>query len=159
MKRFALIAPLVLAAAVAALALSPLRAEDPPERLAPPPHAAPETGPETGPETAPEAPPDGGTEGEMGEGLSLLERGAQMVLRGFLKEMEPKMDELQRGLGDAAKDLGPALDKLLTLFDDFRNYDAPERLPNGDIIIRRRPDAPPPAPLPGEPDAGGVTEL
>lgn len=141
MKPFFVIAPIVLAAAFAAVPLAQaLRADEPaPETLAPP-----------------EAPAEPAPEGDMAEGLGLLERGAQMVLRGFLDEIEPKMDEIQRGLGDAAKDLGPALDKLLTLFDDFRNYEAPERLPNGDIIIRRRPDAPPPVPLP---DGDGVTEL
>ena len=30
------------------------------------------------------------------------------------------------------------------LMDDAKNYQAPERLENGDILIRRRADAPPP---------------
>jgi hypothetical protein len=31
------------------------------------------------------------------------------------------------------------------MIDDLSAYEMPERLPNGDILIRRRADAPPPA--------------
>lgn len=97
--------------------------------------------------------------GDMEEGMSLLERGIDLILRGFMEEMEPTLDEMQRGLEGAARELGPALDQLMALFDDIRNYEAPERLPNGDIIIRRRPDAPPPRPLLPGPDQDGQIEL
>ncbi|MDF1620231.1 AAA+ family ATPase [Pseudothioclava nitratireducens] len=99
--------------------------------------------------------------GDVEEGMSLLERGIELILRGFMDEMEPTIDQMQKGLEGAAKELGPAIDQLIALFDDVRNYEAPERLPNGDIIIRRRPDAPPPAPLPGGPvpDENGQIEL
>jgi hypothetical protein len=40
------------------------------------------------------------------------------------------------------EDIGPAMSQMLALIDDIRNYDAPEVLPNGDIIIRRNEDAP-----------------
>mgnify|MGYP000703418814 CR=1 FL=1 len=35
-----------------------------------------------------------------------------------------------------------ALDQLLALVDDMTNYDMPVMLENGDILIRRKPDAP-----------------
>jgi hypothetical protein len=37
------------------------------------------------------------------------------------------------------------------MIGDFQNYEAPVKLPNGDILIRRKPDAPvtPLAPRPG----------
>jgi len=91
--------------------------------------------------TAPETPQ---TEepGLIGEGLRLL-------FEGLLKEMEPALDEM----GRAMKDLEPMARDLAALLGDVRNYDPPERLPNGDIIIRRKPDAPPPPPAPGETDA------
>jgi hypothetical protein len=84
------------------------------------------------------------------EGPSLMEEGARLFLRGLMSEMEPAMDDL-RGLADefgpAMQDMittmGPALTELLHSIDDIRNYDAPKVMPNGDIIIRRRPDAPP----------------
>ncbi|WP_207461218.1 hypothetical protein [Azospirillum sp. SYSU D00513] len=40
-------------------------------------------------------------------------------------------------------------------------YEMPEQLPNGDIIIRRKPAAPPQGPLPELPPAGppGTTQL
>ena len=42
----------------------------------------------------------------------------------------------------------PAMEELSRLMDDIGNYEMPpERLPNGDILIRRKADAPPPPPL------------
>ncbi len=86
---------------------------------------------------------------EVEEGFSLMEEGARMLMRGLMSEIEPKMDELRDTLeqmGPAfagfVRDIGPALAELLEEVDDLRHYQAPEFLPNGDIIIRRRPDAP-----------------
>lgn len=89
------------------------------------------------------------------EGLSLMERGAQMFLRGLLEDMEPAMDEL-RTLADEfgpqmqefMQSMGPALADLINRVDDLAHYEAPEILPNGDIIIRRKPDAPEYVPQP-----------
>ena len=86
---------------------------------------------------------------EPDEGFSLMEEGARMLLRGLMTEMEPAIDELRDGLEEMgpafdefANAIGPAFANLLSEIDDFRNYEAPEFLPNGDIIIRRAPDAP-----------------
>lgn len=43
--------------------------------------------------------------------------------------------------------MAPVLEDLSVLVDDLENYQMPQRLENGDIIIRRRPGAPPPPPL------------
>ncbi len=91
-------------------------------------------------------------QGDMEEGFSLLERGARLLFRGFLDEMGPALDDMQGGLEEAAREMGPALRQLLALVDDVRNYEPPERLPNGDVIIRRRADAPPPPELPKPPE-------
>ncbi|MCK0119083.1 hypothetical protein MWU61_00920 [Loktanella sp. F6476L] len=83
------------------------------------------------------------------DGVSLMEEGAKLLLRGLLTEMEPALDDLQ----DFAEDMGPrmqmltdqmgpAFADLLDQIDDITQYQAPEFLPNGDIIIRRRDDAP-----------------
>lgn len=102
---------------------------------------------------------------DMAAGKSLVERGAEMFLRGLFEEMAPELDEMQKGLGEAAEQLGPRLRELLALVDDMRNYQAPERLPNGDIVIRRLPGAPKPPPLPAPDDRakpampGPVTDL
>lgn len=86
-------------------------------------------------EVSPGVPPD--------DGFSLMERGAQMLLRQFLREVGPKVGEVQDGLEEALAALEPALRELLEMVGDFRHYEAPERLPNGDILLRRKPDAPP----------------
>ena len=88
-------------------------------------------------------------DGEVQEGFNLMEEGARMLMRGLISEMEPAISELRGSLeelapvvGEFARQMGPALTDLLSQVDDFRHYDAPEFLPNGDIIIRRRTDAP-----------------
>jgi hypothetical protein len=94
-------------------------------------------------QTAPEIQP------ETGDGFSLMEEGARMLLRGLMTEVEPAMEGLRDSLeemgpafAEFAQTIGPAFAELLGQVDDFRHYEAPEFLPNGDIIIRRSPDAP-----------------
>jgi hypothetical protein len=84
------------------------------------------------------------------DGLSLMERGVQLFFEGLLQEVEPAMDGLQGfaeqvgpSLQDFATQMGPALGDLMDQVDDWSVYEAPEILPNGDIIIRRKPDANP----------------
>lgn len=86
---------------------------------------------------------------DVGEGLSLMEQGATLLFRGLMHEMEPALKDLQ-GL---AGEMGPALLELHRLIGDFTNYHAPEVLPNGDIIIRRK------TPLKIEPLEEGEIEL
>lgn len=75
------------------------------------------------------------------EGMGLIEEGAKIILRSLLEDMQPKLEELSKGLDQAIKEAGPALRDLLAKVDDFRNYHPPEMLPNGDIIIRRKSPA------------------
>lgn len=70
-----------------------------------------------------------------GEGLGLIEDGARLILRRLLADMEPMMRD------------------LATMIDDLGAYHPPERLPNGDIIIRRK------VPLVPLPPGGEETEL
>jgi len=97
---------------------------------------------EAGPET-----------GEIEEGFSLMEEGAKLLFRGLLDEVEPAIDEfagmaseLEPALELFATEFGPALYEMIQTLDSVRYYEAPEILPNGDIIIRRSPDAPEYAP-------------
>jgi len=78
------------------------------------------------------------------EGLSLVERGLRQLFDGLMADMEPALDDMAK----AFKDMEPMLRQLAELIGDVRNYEAPERLENGDIIIRRKADAPPPPQLP-----------
>lgn len=71
---------------------------------------------------------------------SLMERGAQQFLEGLLLEMEPAFDSM-RGF---IEEMGPALTELMGQIEDWSVYETPEILDNGDIIIRRKPDATPP---------------
>lgn len=71
------------------------------------------------------------------EGSSMMERGAQEFLEGLLKEMEPAWNEMQSFMDE----MGPSMIELMDQVKDWSAYDAPEVLENGDIIIRRKPDA------------------
>lgn len=85
------------------------------------------------------------------ESSSLIEDGAQLLLKGLLKEMEPALDDMARALDEARpmlEEIGPQLSQLLEIMGDIRYYDKPIVLPNGDIIMRRNADAPPFNPKP-----------
>ncbi|KQI67832.1 hypothetical protein AN189_13715 [Loktanella sp. 3ANDIMAR09] len=82
-------------------------------------------------------------------GRDLIEEGAKLFLRGLLREADPAIRELQdlaNNVGPALQmlreEMGPALAEIMSRIDDIGNYENPEILPNGDIIIRRAPDAP-----------------
>lgn len=90
-----------------------------------------------------------GEQGGMGEGMDLLGQGMRMILEGMADEMRPMLEEMQPFLED---EVLPLMQRLGTLVDDLALYELPERLPNGDILIRRRPDAPPFEP-PADPEA------
>ena len=89
-------------------------------------------------------------------GRSLMQDGARQFLEGLMEEMDPALEGLEgmaRELGPQLRDfagaMGPALRDMLDEVEDWSAYHPPERLPNGDIIIRRREDAPQPE---AEPD-------
>ncbi len=95
---------------------------------------------------------------EEDRGLTLMERGAMLFMEGIMKEMEPAIEGLEgfaQDMGPALKmfadEMGPKLAEILEQVEDWSVYEAPEILPNGDIIIRRKPDHPiEEAPEPGE---------
>lgn len=64
--------------------------------------------------------PAAAQEGEMQEGLNLMEEAMRLFMQGLLAEMEP------------------ALEDLRDLVGQIDSYHPPEMLPNGDIIIRRK---------------------
>jgi hypothetical protein len=73
-------------------------------------------------------------EADTDKGLSLLEEGAGLLLRGLMSDMEPAMQDMAEAFAEAE----PMLRDLMAKMDDLTNYHAPEVLPNGDIIIRRK---------------------
>ncbi|WFE73400.1 hypothetical protein [Roseinatronobacter sp. S2] len=73
---------------------------------------------------------------EQPEGFfGLIER----MMRGFFDDMDPHMRQMERSL-EAAE---PELRRFLGQLRDMVEYEPPEVLPNGDILIRRRQPAPP----------------
>ena len=74
---------------------------------------------------------------------SPMERGLRLFLEGLMDEMGPALERLQDlgpGLRDFMMQMGPSLRDLMEEVQDWSVYEAPEILPNGDIIIRRKPE-------------------
>lgn len=88
---------------------------------------------------------------ELDQGLSLMEQGAQMLLEHLMGKVEPSLNDMT----DALKEVQPKLMELMAMMDDIKNFHAPELMPNGDIIIRRKT----PAELKLQELQGGETEL
>lgn len=74
---------------------------------------------------------------DVEQGLSLMERGAQMLLDHMMTKVEPSLKDMT----DALKQAQPRIMELLAMIDDIKNFHAPELLPNGDILIRRKTPA------------------
>jgi len=93
------------------------------------------------------------------EGLSLMEEGAKLLLRGLMREVEPAMDDL-RGMAEGMEpalrqfvdEMGPAMADIIGKMGDITQYHPPEMLPNGDIILRRKTPLLPEVPEQGEVD-------
>jgi len=82
------------------------------------------------------------------EGPSLMERGAQLFIEGFMREMEPALkdfqgmaEDMEPALRQFMTEIGPGFMDLLGQIEDLSAYHAPEILPNGDIIIRKKTPA------------------
>ena len=88
-------------------------------------------------------------ETETDQGLDLMQKGADLLLRGLMSQMEPAIKDMQGALTE----MQPALSQLIEMIGDFRNYGAPIRQPNGDILIPRK------VPLPTQPGKPPEIEL
>ncbi len=67
------------------------------------------------------------------DGLGMLSEGSRLILEGLMDEMRPFVED----------QMIPLLQDLSGRIDDMSAYHAPEILPNGDILIRRRVDPAP----------------
>ncbi|MCF3974564.1 hypothetical protein [Paracoccus salsus] len=111
------------------------------------------------------SPPMADEKAQTDDGLSLIERGMGMIFRNLLEDVGPDLNSLGQNLSGALSRMAPVLQDLSVLVDDLGNYQPPERLENGDIVIRRKPGAPPPPPIgdslrdfsePGDPAEPGI---
>ena len=71
-----------------------------------------------------------------------MTKQAKRLLRGLTDQVQPMIDdfaaEMEPGLRAFSEEMTPILQSLAALVDDIDAYHAPERLPNGDIILRRK---------------------
>ncbi|WP_293574832.1 hypothetical protein [Phaeobacter sp.] len=99
-------------------------------------------------------------------GSSLMERGAELFWEGLRQEMAPAIDDLKalaEGLGPSLQsflsEMGPALADIASEIEDWSVYERPEILPNGDIIIRRKPDTQPDTIPPQDNGSSATTDI
>lgn len=96
------------------------------------------------PLTAQTLPPD--VPEDAPEEPGLFERGAERLLRDFMDEMAPALDEAEQAFRDMEptfRAMLPMMRELAEMIGDIDHYHMPEKLPNGDILLRRKPDLPP----------------
>ena len=81
------------------------------------------------------------------QGGSDITRGVELFFKGLREELGPALDDLNEMAGEFGPamrsfiaEMGPALGDVIEEVKDWSRYDPPEILPNGDIVIRRRPD-------------------
>lgn len=86
----------------------------------------------------------------MRDGLELFFEGLRDELNPALGDLQDWVSEIGPGMADFLREMGPAMADILDEVQDWSRYEAPEILPNGDIIIRRKPDPVRPA-TPAEP--------
>ena len=99
-------------------------------------------------------------------GPSLMEQGAELFFEGLRQEMEPALedllalaDEFGPAMQSFMAEMGPALADLAAEVQDWSSYEAPEILPNGDIIIRKKPTPPEDQLSPTEDPEEGATDI
>jgi hypothetical protein len=91
----------------------------------------------------------------------LLEEGANLFFRGLIEEVAPPLQELAGVVSNdllpifraLAEEMGPAIAEVAGQIDSITYYEPPVIVPNGDIVIRRRADAPVWTPPEADPDA------
>lgn len=86
--------------------------------------------------------------GSTDEGMDMIGRGMDMLMENLMRDLGPDLDRLRQDMSGALNSLSPVVGELAALVDDIGNYQAPQRLENGDILIRRKPGAPRPPALP-----------
>ena len=72
---------------------------------------------------------------------SLWDWGMSFFGDAVTEELEPLAD-MKALIDQFGPAIAPTMEKLMALVDDMTNYEMPVMLDNGDILIRRKPDAP-----------------
>lgn len=88
------------------------------------------------PALAQEAPP--APEQEQG----LVDWAMSWIFGNVEQELAPTLDDMRALAEQFGPAIAPAFERMMALVDDMTNYEMPVMLENGDILIRRKPDAP-----------------
>lgn len=75
-----------------------------------------------------------------------IRRGLELLFEELQEGMEDFAQNAGPALRQFLEEMGPALSDMIDQVEDWSRYEPPEMLPNGDIIIRRKPDPEPELP-------------
>ena len=93
-------------------------------------------------DTEPQEPPE-----DSAPLLPFLEQFGKDMMREFQEEIAPDLERMMERMGPEMErlmaEMLPRLQELGDTLGGLTMYELPEILPNGDIIIRRKQDAPP----------------
>lgn len=95
--------------------------------------------------------------GLMAEGMELFFKGLQDEIAPTLDGFTAMMEEIGPGLQGFLEEMGPKLGAVFSKVEDWSSYHAPEMLPNGDIILRKK--TPEEMGHPQKEDSSGGVEL
>ncbi|QOL81462.1 DUF2059 domain-containing protein [Pseudooceanicola spongiae] len=88
---------------------------------------------------------------------SKMQDGLRQFFEGLSDGVGDLTDKTGPALQNFLQQMGPAFEDILGEIKDFSKYEAPQVLPNGDILIRRKDEAPEyMPPVPGENPDGSV---
>ncbi|OWU73045.1 hypothetical protein ATO3_15140 [Marinibacterium profundimaris] len=91
-------------------------------------------------------------DGAPRDGIDRFFDGLRDGMDGALGTLENWTEEVGPAMRSFMEEMGPALAEMMDEVKDWSRYEAPEMLPNGDIIIRRKPEVAPDGPdTPGDP--------
>lgn len=79
---------------------------------------------------------------QAGQEQSLLDWGLSWFGYNLGQELAPALGDLRALADQFGPAIAPAIERLVSLVDDMTNYELPEMQENGDILIRRKPEAP-----------------
>lgn len=74
--------------------------------------------------------------------MAWIEWGMSLFGDTVMQEVAPAIGDMKALAEQFGPAIAPSVEKLLALVDDMTNYELPEIQENGDILIRRKPDAP-----------------
>lgn len=77
---------------------------------------------------------------DFSEGLGLFLDGLREGMDDTIRDLQDLAELAEPAMREFLREMGPALSDLADQVQDWTRYEPPVMLPNGDIVIRRKPN-------------------